>query len=453
MVHGYFLSSLILFSSLLFTHLSFISLKYVSGIIKIPFVSTFFMFKYFVFAYIGSVLLNVFYFDYTAPLYSRPDLLILMWIYASCGLFLLPLGMLIANYTLQYKSIKSTKRLLSKDIIITNQDRSLVLFLFLNILFIISIIVLFLYINKLNMIPLTGAIKGLDPAYLALLRSEATNSFDGKYYRYMMFVKDLPLLLILVVFFFKTSGFKWKLFFYILFIYNIYVNIMDLQKAPVIQLLLILMLAKFYIDRKVSKKVFVVIGVLSVILLMIMYKFFMMGSVERDFLEFLYAPMNRLFLGQIKPFYYWLEFQENIGYLYGKAFPNPGGIFPFDFRNIPIEVMEFAHPEIVSTGRIGTMPTIFYADWFINFGPLLAGFSMLLLGFILQITDIVFIRFLIKYKSVFISALFIYIINYFGKFSGTTFTSIMFDTHLIFPVVVLGLIIIVKSSIYRRKMI
>ena len=103
MVHGYFESNLILCCSILFGYLSLLSLKYVSSIIKILFISTFFMFKYFIFAYIGSVLLNVFYFE--APLYNRPDFLISMWIYGTVGLFLLPLGMpllLFISYKLNY---------------------------------------------------------------------------------------------------------------------------------------------------------------------------------------------------------------------------------------------------------------------------------------------------------------------------------------------------------------
>lgn len=379
MVHSY-ISIGIIIISIFSVLISYNLLKLASGIIKIPFISTFFMFKYLVFAYSGSVLLNVFYFEYELNngVYERPDLLLNMWYYTTAGLYFIPLGMFIANFATYYKPIIATKNLLSKDIQISKSDISNTTFILLLTLFGISIFVLLLYISKIGTLPIIGVFDGFSVTDLSLLRSDSGNNFDGKYYRYEIFMKTLPLFILFILFFMKNILLKWKVFFYIMLVYNIFVNIMDIQKAPVIQLFMLLMLAYFYSRNKISKKIFITTGLVLSIMLFLMYVFFM-GMGEKDFLEIICAPLHRIFIGQISPFYYYQLFQEHYGYIYGTSFPNPAGIFPFEWRRITVEIMEFANPELVKLGIVGTMPTVFFADWFINFGPLMALFSMILL--------------------------------------------------------------------------
>jgi oligosaccharide repeat unit polymerase len=449
MVHDY-LSIGVLIISIFSILLSFLMLKKASGVIKIPFISTFFWFKYIVFAYIGSVLLNVWYFDYevTIGVYERKDLLLNMWYYTTAGLFLIPLGMFIANSATHYKPRHYTSKLLLKDILISKHDNSNIMFFILIILFILSTSVLLVYISKISSVPIFGVFDGLSASKLAYLRSESGNNFTGKLYRYNMFMRDLPLLLLFIAFFMKNISFKWKMLFYSLLSYNVFVSVMDVAKAPVVQLFLLLMLAYFYSLNKISRKVFVVTGVILTSLIMLMYVF-VMGMTDKSFFEVLSAPLHRTFIGQISPFYWWQFFQEQNGYVYGTSFPNPAHIFPFEWRRITVEVMNFAHPELVKLGIVGSMPTVFFADWFINFGSLMALFSMILLGFILQSVDIVFITKLSLNKSVLISVLFVYMINYFGQFAGTSFTGIVFDTQLLFPCLILFLIIILRQFIYK----
>lgn len=438
----------ILIISIFSIYISFILLKKATGIIKIPFISTFFMFKYTIFAYIGSVLLNIFYFEYeiNTGVYDRPDLLFNIWLYTTAGLYLIPLGMLIANWATNYHPYKTTSKLLSKNIIISKDDNSNIMFFLMVILFFLSVGVLSLYISKIDYIPIMGVFDGLSASDLALLRSNSTNNFSGKYYRYAIFIKGLPLLLLLISFFMKNLSFKWKMLFYVLLIYNVFVNIMDLQKAPLIKMFLILMLAYFYSQNKISRKLFITVGIILMGILLVMYMFFM-GMKNKSFFEILSAPLHRIFIGQISPFYYWQLFQEQNGYLYGTSFPNPAHIFPFEHRRITVEIMNFAHPELAKLGIVGSMPTVFFADWFINFGPIMALFSMIILGFILQMSDIFFISKLANRKTLLLSVAFIYMINYFGKFAGTSFTGILIDTDWIFPMFTIFMIIIIRQGI------
>ena len=126
MVHDYLSIGIIIIISLGSVLFSYILLRKASGIIKIPFISTFFMVKYILFVYMGSVLLNVFYFTYEVNMgvYSHPDILLNMWCYTTAGLFLIPLGMFVANWATGYQPMEATSRILSKNIEISNSDKS-----------------------------------------------------------------------------------------------------------------------------------------------------------------------------------------------------------------------------------------------------------------------------------------------------------------------------------------
>jgi oligosaccharide repeat unit polymerase len=442
---------IISFASIL---LSYTLVRRASGIVRIPFISTFFMVKYFVFAYAGSVLLNVFYFTYelNTGVYNRPDILLTMWYYTTSGLFLIPLGMFVANWATGYSPMATTFQVLSKDVEISNDDKSNFMFFLLLILFSISFLVLLIYISKVGKLPILAILDGLDASDLALLRSDSNANFDGKMYRYVMFTKTLPLLLLFIVFFMKNISFKWKFFFYVLLAFNMFTSIMDLQKAPILKIFLLLMLAYFYSNNKISRKVFISTGLILSGLIMMMYVFFM-GMSDRSFFDILGAPLHRIFIGQIEPFYYYQLFQEEYGYIYGASFPNPAEIFPFEHRKITVEVKNFTEPHLFKLGIVGSSPTVFFVDWFINFGLYMALFSMILFGFMIQMIDIYFLSKLAKYKSLLLSVLFIFLINFFGDFSGTSYVGILFETKWVFPVFVVVSLEIIRQifKIFIRR--
>jgi len=455
MVQGIFLSSAILIISLFSVYLSFKLLKAASGNIKIPYISVFFWFKYLIFAYIGSVILNIIPQEYEANLgvYQRKDILFTTWLYTTAGLFFIPLGMFIANLITKYKPNYYTNKFLQNPIIIEKRDKSIIIYILIWVLFLISLFVFFLYLKKINFnIPLLGIFQGLDASKLALLRSEITNNFSGKYYRYALFMKDLPLILLLISYFYKRISFKWKILFMILLFYNIFVSVMDIQKAPLIKLLLLLVLLYFYERNNVDIKKFLKIIFISSILLILMYMFFM-GHKDNSILDILALIFHRVFIGSIIALYWIQLYQEQYGYIYGASFPNPAHIFPFEHINITVELQYFVHPELYDLGIVGSAPTVFIADWFINFGPLMALFSMILFGFIIQILDIYFITKLSKRKDILLSVLYIFLIYYFGRYAESSFIGILFDANLIIPSFMMIFIILIRNTLFKRKKI
>ena len=451
MVHGY-LSIGIGIISLFSISFSYILLKKANGVIKIPTIASFFMLKYLIVVYIGAVLLNIFYFEYEDAMgfYSRPDLLLNIWIYSTMGLYLIPIGMLIFNIIVGYQPLSQLKMLSSRKIHYSKMDISNSNFWIILFLFIISIYILLIYRSKLGELPILGLFSGSDTTEMMQLRSKGTNAFIGKLYRFNMIMRILPLVLMMITFFLKNVSVRYKQLLYLLIAYNVFVALMDFQKAPIINVIILILLAHFYYKSRIKKKEIYFGCTVAIILIFIMYIFFM-GLYGRGALNVIHTFFHRIFIGEISPFYSWQLYQEEFGYLYGTSFPNPAGMFPFEHTRITVEISKFTHPEIFELGIVGSSPTVFFADWFINFGPFMTLFSMVLFGIILQLVDISFINHLLKKKSLLISVLFIYLIIYFSKFVGSSYVGIIIDEGLIFPVLIILFIYITQNCILNLK--
>jgi hypothetical protein len=214
---------------------------------------------------------------------------------------------------------------------------------------------------------------------------------------------------------------------------------MDLQKAPLVKLFLTLLIAYSFKVKSFPWRKIVMFALISLIILIFMYMYFM-GLKGAPICKIFAGLFHRVFIGQIHPFFFWQLYQEHFGYLYGSSFPNPHGIFPFKHIRITVEVMYFAHPELYKLGIVGSMPTAFYANWWISFGPLMIPFSAMLLGFILRGCDILVATLANKYKHPVLVSLYVYLIYYFGKFAGTSFEGIIFDINL-YALVILSVIL------------
>lgn len=450
-VHGN-RSIIILMITLFFFLISYKLIKYLSGGYALPSISSFFMLFYILLIVTGTTLLNLFYFQYEYNLYfyERKDILLNIWLYSVSGLIFIPLGMYIAKKVFHYDGKNSFTLFVTNKIDFNNEK---LLFNILLLLVLSSLVVLLIYISKINTLPILGVFQHLDAENLAQLRSEVSNEFSGKIYRYVLFFKTLPLLYLLVAFISKDINKRWHRLFIFLLIYNIFVNIMDLQKAPVILMLLMLIVTYFYTKYKINWKYLIYFSITAFTILVGMYTLFMSIS-ERDILTILSGPFHRAFIGGVSTLYWWQLYAEQHGYLNGITLPNPHHIFDFDHIQISKEVYGFVHPYMIDKGIIGSMPAVFWAEWFINFGVYALFFSMLLFGFVMQSLDILFINYMKKSKTVLILALYIYLIFYFQRFTVTTCSNIIIDPNFILPVIlIVGLNYIVnrKGKIWIEK--
>ena len=436
-VHNIY-SLFIIILTLLSIVICYLWLKKLIGGFKLPTIASFFMLFYILIPVLGATLLNTFYFkfEYNMGFYERKDLMLNIWIYSMLGLLLIPVGMQIANWIFKYHPKQSFTHFLQKSIICVNEKK---LFYTVLALMLISLTVLILYITKIGDIPLLGVIQHLSPEELAQLRSSAGASFDGKVYRYMIFIKILPLLFLLIAFILKSKSKQWFSLFIFILIYTLFVNLMDLQKAPILNILLLLLITHFYIRGAINWKYLIGFIFITIGLLISMYIFFM-GHSSHSLFTKLGLPFHRIFIGTISPVFWWQLYVEQHAYLHGLSFPNPKHIFDFEHIQITKEIMRFVHPELKEIGVVGSMPTVFWADWFINFGKYALAFSMLLFGFIIQSLDIFFINKMQGRKSVLLLVLFIYLLFYMKHYIATTYLGIFIDTNIVIPIIfMLGL--------------
>ncbi|WP_417326343.1 O-antigen polymerase [Halarcobacter sp.] len=443
-VHNKYFSILILLISIVSLAIVYFLVRKSVGTYKLPFISSFFMLSYICFVFIGATLLNAIYFEYEYSMYfyERKDILFNVWKYALYGLFLIPFGFIFANYLLKFDVKRETEKF--TNIKYNNEISSKIFFIIIS-LFLISFIILFIYINKLSTLPIMGLFNSLSMEELAQLRSLSGNDFDGKVYRYMIFIKLIPLILLLISFTqFKINN-KWKVLFLLLLGFNIFVNIMDLSKAPIINLFLTLLLMYFYLKGYINWKYVLIFSLFSFILLVLLYLVTFDISIYRIF-NILSDPFHRAFIGSITPLFYWQLYVEQYGLLNGATLSNPAGIFPFHHLPISLEIMNFAHPEFLEVGIVGSMPVVFFGDWFINFGWSWALFSMILFGFLIRVIDILIIKKMNKVNTGILLSLYVYFIFFFKSFSVTTFFGIYVNPNFVLPIILTVLLLLIEKS-------
>jgi oligosaccharide repeat unit polymerase len=337
-------------------------------------------------------------------------------------------------------------KLCSNSIYISESEKSAFFYRLLFLIFIFCLVVLLLYRNAIGGLPIESVFSGLDQAALALLRSEATNNFQGRAYLYFLFIKTVPLLLLIIVYLIRSKGFnKWNVFYYMLLLYNIFISISDFQKGPIIKLVLIFLVLYFYKVNGIKYSSIVKSGIFVVVLIIGMYILFM-GQGDKNILKILESAAHRIFVGQISPLYWWYRYEEQFGLLYGRSFPNPGGIFPFENVPITVKVDELSKVGTGSLETVGSMPTVFFANWYVNFGTIVSLLSMIIFGFIIQLFDTMFINKLAKKRTVLTSSLFVYVIYFFSKYTSTGFEGILFDADIVFPFLLVAALVLVNRT-------
>lgn len=441
MLHG--VSALIFNIFFILFSISFVFFlyKFYTGIYGKPrifTISLFFCMNYIVYAYFGAVILNVVQPEYEAALgmYRRPDLFFKVWFFCTFGFFMLVLGMILAHsvFGRQFLFTKLQKQMLIHPFSVYKENT----YVRLAIIFFIAIAVslLLIYRQKLGgKLPIEYIFSGKSAAALALLRSDATNNFQGKAYRYYMFIEDIPLILCVLLFFLFRRNRRYKFLFIFLVCYNIFFSLISFQKGPFFNLFILGMVIYFFKTGRINKKTiffFILFASGGVIVLYI----FFMGQKGKSFFTLLFVALHRLCIGQITPFYWYLKYIEDYGFLYGLSFPNPAGILPFKHFNLTVEIMNYAMGDL--GGVVGTMPTVFLAELYINFGFICMLLGSCFFGFVLGSLDIFFISRLCKNKNIFISTIYIFLIKYFSKFAGGGgIWSILIDEHFIVSIFVI----------------
>ncbi|MFM7682968.1 MAG: hypothetical protein ACKO7P_09500, partial [Bacteroidota bacterium] len=167
------------------------------------FLSIFEIFNYFyiLLVFVGSIALNIYQFQYEDyfDFYNRPDLLFNIWLLSSSALLLMPLGAVFFNSVVNFHPKRSFKNFNGLSVIQRNKvNYSLKSILFFLFFFFITIIVFLLYQNAVGDFAVYHIFQSFSPEEFSVLRSDATNNFEGKFHRYQLFLTTLPNLLLIV---------------------------------------------------------------------------------------------------------------------------------------------------------------------------------------------------------------------------------------------------------------
>ena len=261
-----------------------------------------------------------------------------------------------------------------------------------------------------------------------ITRGEMTNAFAG--YHYFKFVNhDLLTFFMLMSFGLNRVG-KGSLFLFLAYFFLCSFSVLlTTEKSPFVWTLISLLFYSKLLEHQQSLRfshlifpAFILIAVLTTF-----YILFMQVGIERLDVAF-YSIFSRIFAGSIQPAYYYIEFFQNHEYLMGQSFPNPGGLMPFTGFNVTQEIYKYAHPVNYSSGIVGSMPTIFWAEAFSNFGPLGVVAVSGVVGVAVRLLDNTFSNF---HADVIISALFVWLIVHIKDLSVTGFSQYLADTYLV----------------------
>lgn len=212
-----------------------------------------------------------------------------------------------------------------------------------------------------------------------------------------------------------------------------FISIMATEKAPffwlLVSLFLVFIIVKY--NSKMTIKKFIIFSILLFIGMVVIY-YYMYWESDKDILHAINTVTSRIFAASIQPAYHYLEFfpiQKD--FLYGRSFPNPKGIFPFETFNLTQEIMNFAQPEHLTSGIVGTMPTIFWAEAYANFGLI----GVFIVPFIVGVIIWIISYYINKIENTPVKvALYVWLILHFKNLSITGFSDFIIDFYLIFTV-------------------
>lgn len=290
----------------------------------------------------------------------------ILFFYSSVSLLLLTLGFFIASWR---KNIHP--KIVVNNSITKGLGRSgmrVVIGLFL-----ICCFMLLLYIKFLPEIPLMAAVRGDNRAAVYLRITTMTSNvlsgpFKSSHYRvFTFFIMSFLTYLLLAHALVVRTRTSWVLM-VIVSCVAFFASIVDTGKGQLMLLILGLFMTYLVaLNKKIRlTHVFFVCAVLLVILLITISHFMVVGESSVD--EMLAGIITRITMGAIVPAYNCLEIFQNHDFLFGRSFPNPRGILPFEQYNLDVEVWQHINPS-AGPDTLYSAPGVFWSELYANFGP------------------------------------------------------------------------------------
>ncbi len=385
-----------------------------------------------VFGYIGLLPL---YFDWdkyrTNIIFQNRELFFYVLLGSSWSIFSLVMGSAIARVAFKHNlkipicPVQNHKTFYIKFIII----------------FLIIILTIRNYLMAVPEIAIVHAINGsISDAESA--RSLMGSEFSGKYHWYSLIMHDFSYLCVYILFAtWLIKKTKIDLFLFLcFFIMASFTSVMAIEKGPFIWLLIGLIIV-WILNRHQGVVNLIKIWPLFVFGLLILAFIYVSFEGSPTVADGITASLSRALTGSILPAYYYLEFfPGQHDFLYGRSFPNPGGIFPWETFRLTEEVMNWSNGS--DYGVVRSAPTIFWTELYANFGLFGAFFFPVFVGFILFMIQ----AFLMKLPDSPIRlGYYVWILIHFKNLSISPFSSFLFDIYFI------GVTLLVLMLCFRWK--
>jgi oligosaccharide repeat unit polymerase len=299
------------------------------------------------------------------------------------------------------------------------------------LLFVLTISLLFFinYISKIDELAVLTAF-AVDDKAAAIARSGMANAFPGKYHWYSFFINSVSQFATYTLFanwIQKKSALNFT-FFATTFLYSAFAAISNLEKAPLIWLLVGLYLTYTLVVKNgfiELRKLAPLMGLLTAVIVL-MYQQFMGAEGVSDALS---RFLSRAFSGSIEPAYFYIEYFPAVkNYLYGATFPNPGGVFPFTSVSYTTDVSDWVIPSLEKLGIVGSMPTVFWGEAYVNFGPIGIPIVAFVMGLMVSKIDSFVIN---KISNVVVLGLYVWMILDIRCISESGFSLRLFNFPLI----------------------
>ena len=312
--------------------------------------------------------------------------------------------------------------------------------------FALSLASLFIYILRIGWSNVAGlaAVGIIDTdVSLKILRSEMGNAFEGKYHWYRLFMRDFLSM--------SSFGFfaHWLMrrsriaffSFFGSFAVAAFSMLMATEKGPSLFYLISLFIV--YLIVKHGGRITLYAGALCItaglVIAGVMYINFMGSPNIGDGFA---SVFSRILTGQMVGLYHYLTiYPEQVDYLLGRSFPNPGGIFWWKPISVSVQVMDIVNPNDHQNGITGSMPTFFWGEMYANFGYLGIIVPPFFVGYLVYIINILIFR---LPMSPLVLAIYVWVLVHIKDISSTGLSSYIIDVSglimLIFTLIVIGIL-------------
>lgn len=389
---------------------------------------------YLCFAFVGILPLYFGWDEYrTSVGITDKDIIFKILVFSSIAYLIFMFSYFFFSKVFNYNTHK-TNTLTGQDSNLTELNSVHKVYLF--ILLGISTVIFAFYLSRLPEIPLLAVIKGYSSTEVKQFRSLSTNDFSGSLHYYKLFFETTYTFITFAFFsnYLLKPSKQNKVLFLISIVLAAFGALYSTQKAVIIWLIIGLMFVYLItLNKKLKIKSIVKSTFFAVFILFFLYKYFM-GMQEKNSLDIILSIFSRTFSGQLAPAYYYLElFPSQIQFLHGRSFPNPGGVLPWEHYRLVVEVMNFKFQHLQSVGIVGSAPTAFWGESYVNFGIYGILFFAIYVGFLLALTDLFFKK---SKRTPITISIYVWLILEFKNIALTGISNFLFNLDIIWIIII-----------------